>query len=50
MSGHFPAAEIAAILDARSRDLGGFVVGRVLPSATRGFECSPATHTRLDRR
>src|SRR5215469_2344653 len=27
--------EIAAVIDARSRDLGGFVVGRVLPSAAR---------------
>ena len=27
--------EVAAVIDARSRDLGGFAVGRVLPSAAR---------------
>jgi redox-sensitive bicupin YhaK (pirin superfamily) len=29
------ALEVAAVIEARSRDLGGFVVGRVLPSAAR---------------
>jgi redox-sensitive bicupin YhaK (pirin superfamily) len=28
-------AQVATIIDARSRDLGGFTVGRVLPSAAR---------------